>query len=70
MLLSIRVQGYDLEMEADSATSAPAKRISRELEIYCYFLMLLFLIDQNRYNEVMLFFLLLMSLSVYLGVES
>ncbi|KAJ6336746.1 hypothetical protein OIU76_006591 [Salix suchowensis] len=48
-------QGYDLEMEADSATSAPAKRISRELEIYCYFLMLLFLIDQNRYSEAKAF---------------
>ncbi|KAG5250288.1 26S proteasome non-ATPase regulatory [Salix suchowensis] len=42
-------------MEADSATSAPAKRISRELEIYCYFLMLLFLIDQNRYSEAKAF---------------
>ncbi|KAG5250291.1 26S proteasome regulatory family protein [Salix suchowensis] len=48
-------QGYDLEMEADSATSAQAKRISRELEIYCYFLMLLFLIDQNRYSEAKAF---------------
>ncbi|KAJ6731107.1 26S PROTEASOME NON-ATPASE REGULATORY SUBUNIT 3-RELATED [Salix viminalis] len=48
-------QGYDLEMEVDSATSAPAKRISRELEIYCYFLMLLFLIDQNRYSEAKAF---------------
>lgn len=56
-------------MEADSATSAPAKRVSPELKIYCYLLMLLFLIDQNRYNEVMLVFFL-MSLSVYLGVES
>ncbi|XP_061966798.1 probable 26S proteasome non-ATPase regulatory subunit 3 [Populus nigra] len=48
-------QGGELGMEADSATSAPAKRVSPELKIYCYLLMLLFLIDQNRYNEAKAF---------------
>lgn len=45
----------DHEMEVDTATSAafqtPAKHLLPELEIYCYFLVLLFLIDQKRYNE-------------------
>lgn len=43
-------------MEVDTATSAaiktPAKHLLPELEIYCYFLVLLFLIDQKLYNEV------------------
>ncbi|GAU12242.1 hypothetical protein TSUD_02090, partial [Trifolium subterraneum] len=45
----------DHEMEVDTATSAaiqtPAKHLLPELEIFCYFLVLLFLIDQKRYNE-------------------
>ncbi|KAK2452224.1 putative 26S proteasome non-ATPase regulatory subunit [Trifolium repens] len=45
----------DHEMEVDTATSAaiqaPSKHLLPELEIYCYFLVLLFLIDQKRYNE-------------------
>ncbi|CAK8569733.1 unnamed protein product [Lathyrus sativus] len=45
----------DHEMEVDSSTSAaiqtPAKHLLPELEIYCYFLVLLFLIDQKRYEE-------------------
>lgn len=48
-------KGGDHEMEVDTATSAaiqtPAKHLLPELEIYCYFLVLLFLIDQKRYNE-------------------
>ena len=42
-------------MEVDAATSAiqtPAKHLLPEIEIYCYLLVLLFLIDQKRYNEV------------------
>lgn len=43
-------------MEVDAATSAiqtpPPKHLLPELEIYCYLLVLLFLIDQKRYNEV------------------
>jgi len=42
-------------MEVDAATSAiqtPAKHLLPELEIYCYLLVLLFLIDQKKYNEV------------------
>ena len=45
----------DHEMEVDAATSAiqtPAKHLLPEIEIYCYLLVLLFLIDQKRYNEV------------------
>ncbi|KAL5079947.1 hypothetical protein RYX36_008368, partial [Vicia faba] len=45
----------DHEMEVDSTTSAtiqtPTKHLLPELEIYCYFLVLLFLIDQKRYQE-------------------
>ncbi|QCD98745.1 probable 26S proteasome non-ATPase regulatory subunit 3 [Vigna unguiculata] len=44
----------DREMEVDSATSAiqnpVAKHLLPELEIYCYLLVLLFLIDQKRYD--------------------
>ncbi|KAK4782506.1 hypothetical protein SAY86_016608 [Trapa natans] len=42
------------DMEVDTATSAnlaPVKHLLPELEIYCYLLVLLFLIDQKRYNE-------------------
>ncbi|CAJ2675801.1 unnamed protein product [Trifolium pratense] len=45
----------DHDMEVDTATSAaiqtPSKHLLPELEIYSYFLVLLFLIDQKRYNE-------------------
>lgn len=42
-------------MEVDTATSAdqaPVKHLVPELEIYCYLLVLVFLIDQKKYNEV------------------
>ncbi|KAK6240730.1 Proteasome component (PCI) domain - like 4 [Theobroma cacao] len=42
------------EMEVDTATSAvqaPAKHSLPELEIYCYLLVLIFLIDQKKFNE-------------------
>nr|XP_019709384.1 probable 26S proteasome non-ATPase regulatory subunit 3 isoform X1 [Elaeis guineensis]XP_019709385.1 probable 26S proteasome non-ATPase regulatory subunit 3 isoform X1 [Elaeis guineensis] len=42
------------DMDVDTATSAaqgPAKYSLPELEIYCYLLVLIFLIDQKRYNE-------------------
>lgn len=42
-------------MEVDTATSgsqATAKHLLPEIEIYCYLLVLLFLIDQKRYEEV------------------
>ncbi|XP_043708720.1 probable 26S proteasome non-ATPase regulatory subunit 3 [Telopea speciosissima] len=42
------------DMEVDTATSAAqtlAKHSLPELEIYCYLLVLIFLIDQKRYNE-------------------
>ncbi|OAY77818.1 putative 26S proteasome non-ATPase regulatory subunit 3 [Ananas comosus] len=42
------------EMDVDTATSAaqvPAKHPLPELEIYCYLLVLIFLIDQKKYNE-------------------
>ncbi|XVE48832.1 hypothetical protein DITRI_Ditri01bG0034100 [Diplodiscus trichospermus] len=42
------------EMEVNNATSAaqaPAKHGLPELEIYCYLLVLIFLIDQKKYSE-------------------
>nr|XP_043612727.1 probable 26S proteasome non-ATPase regulatory subunit 3 [Erigeron canadensis] len=42
---------HDMEVDtASSATQATAKH-SPELEIYCYLLVLIFLIDQKKYNE-------------------
>ncbi|PQQ17684.1 putative 26S proteasome non-ATPase regulatory subunit 3 isoform X2 [Prunus yedoensis var. nudiflora] len=38
-------------MMPTSAVQAPAKHILPELEIYCYLLVILFLIDQKRYDE-------------------
>lgn len=43
-------------MDVDAATStiqASVKHSSPELEIYCYLLVLIYLIDQKRYNEVL-----------------
>lgn len=37
---------------AASAVQAPAKHALPELEIYCYLLVILFLIDQKRFDEV------------------
>jgi 26S proteasome regulatory subunit N3 len=54
-LLNICGQEDAHEMEVDSVTSvtqAPAKYPLPELEIYCYLLVLIFLIDQKKYNEV------------------
>ncbi|KAK6916735.1 26S proteasome regulatory subunit, C-terminal [Dillenia turbinata] len=43
---------HDMEVDtAASATLASAKHLLPELEIYCYLLVLIFLIDQKRYNE-------------------
>lgn len=42
-------------MEVDTATStdaSPVNHLVPEVEIYCYLLVLLFLIDQKKYNEV------------------
>ncbi|XWS24527.1 hypothetical protein CRYUN_Cryun28dG0110600 [Craigia yunnanensis] len=42
------------DREVDTATSAvltPAKHLFPELKIYCYLLVLVFLIDQKKYNE-------------------
>lgn len=44
----------DYSMDVDSATPAshaPAKQPLPEIEIYCYLLVLIFLIDQKRYDE-------------------
>ena len=49
------VQGDEHDMEVDTATSATSatssKNLPSELEIYCYFIVLLFLIDQKKYPE-------------------
>ncbi|XP_057966438.1 probable 26S proteasome non-ATPase regulatory subunit 3 [Malania oleifera] len=43
---------HDMEIDtATSAAQAPPKHSLPEIEIYCYLLMLIFLIDQKRYNE-------------------
>lgn len=43
-------------MEVDTASSvakaASSKHLPAELEIYCYFILLLFLVDHKKYNEV------------------
>ncbi|KAE8057291.1 hypothetical protein FH972_013995 [Carpinus fangiana] len=52
--LSVYLPKEDEHMEVDTATSAnqaPVKHLLPELEIYCYLLVLLFLIDQKKYNE-------------------
>ena len=44
-------------MEVDTASSvaqASSKHLPAELEIYCYFIVLLFLVDQKKYNEVII----------------
>lgn len=44
---------HDMEVDtAPSGTPAPVKNPLPELEIYCYLLVLIFLIDQKKYNEV------------------
>lgn len=46
---------HDMEVDNDAAASAvqaPAKHALPELEIYCYLLVILFLIDQKRFDEV------------------
>lgn len=43
---------HDMEVDtATSASQAPTKHSVPELEIYCYLLVLIFLIDQKSYNE-------------------
>ncbi|KAI7752915.1 hypothetical protein M8C21_000074, partial [Ambrosia artemisiifolia] len=39
------------DMEVDTALSGATVKHSPELEIYCYLLVLIFLIDQKKYNE-------------------
>ncbi|KZV53116.1 putative 26S proteasome non-ATPase regulatory subunit 3 [Dorcoceras hygrometricum] len=53
-LLSYLPKEDENDMEVDSATSsvqAPAKHSLPEIEIYCYLLVLIFLIDQKKYSE-------------------
>lgn len=43
---------HDMEVDTASSTSlAASKHVPVELEVYCYFIVLLFLIDQKKYNE-------------------
>lgn len=46
------------EMDVDTAptTQPPAKHVLPEMEIYCYFLVLLFLIDQKNYDLVIYYY--------------
>ncbi|KAJ6403001.1 hypothetical protein OIU84_015001 [Salix udensis] len=53
-LISYLPKEDEHEMEVDSVisvTQAPAKHPLPELEIYCYLLVLIFLIDQKKYDE-------------------
>ncbi|XP_010266036.1 PREDICTED: probable 26S proteasome non-ATPase regulatory subunit 3 [Nelumbo nucifera] len=53
-LSSYLPKGDEHAMEVDTApstTQTPVKHSLPELEIYCYLLVLIFLIDQKRYNE-------------------
>ena len=40
-------------MEIDSAEPAAVKLPLPEIEIFCYLIVLIFLIDQKKYDEVM-----------------
>nr|VDD37294.1 unnamed protein product [Brassica oleracea] len=55
-LSSFTAKGDEHDMEVDTATSATSatssKNLPSELEIYCYFIVLLFLIDQKKYPEL------------------
>ncbi|KAL7588286.1 hypothetical protein Lser_V15G40139 [Lactuca serriola] len=52
-LISSLPKDDDHEMEVDTASSATQGTVnhSHEMEIYCYFLVLIFLIDQKKYTE-------------------
>lgn len=39
-------------MDVDTATQAPAKHPLPEIEIFCYLIVLIFLIDQKKYADV------------------
>lgn len=55
-------------MEVDTASSgapAPAKHPLPELEIYCYLLVLIFLIDKKRYNEVLHIIIIIINFWVF-----
>ncbi|KAL8128928.1 hypothetical protein V2J09_018083 [Rumex salicifolius] len=52
--LSAFIQDGEHEMEVDTASSSAqtsGKHVIPELEIYCYLLVLMYLIDQKKYNE-------------------
>lgn len=40
-------------MDVDLATQTPSKHLLPEIEIFCYLILLIFLIDQKKYGEVM-----------------
>ncbi|KAL7586493.1 hypothetical protein Lser_V15G40128 [Lactuca serriola] len=52
-LISFFPKDDDHEMEVDTASSATQGTVnhSHEMEIYCYFLVVIFLIDQKKYTE-------------------
>lgn len=43
----------DVDSETKALTQAPVKHPLPEIEIFCYLLLLVFLIDQKKYGEVM-----------------
>lgn len=42
-------------MDVDTATQAPAKHHLPEIEIFCYLIVLIFLIDHKKYGDVSFF---------------
>ena len=58
------VKDDENDMEVDTASSAPQATVkhSPELEIYCYLLVLIFLIDQKKYTEVSILDLTILNL--------
>lgn len=56
-LCFVKDDQHDMEVDnASSATQATPVKHSAELEIYCYLLVLIFLIDQKKYSEVSIVF--------------
>lgn len=51
-LLMFQEEDQDMEVDIETSATLPSKHSLPEIEIYCYLLVLIFLIDQKRYDEV------------------
>lgn len=52
LLCFVKDDEHDMEVDAPSSATQATSKHSPELEIYCYLLVLIFLIDQKKYSEV------------------